>query len=263
VDKNIYTTPVEQKIMSAISSREVVTVGEIKDLLPDLDRGAVDRWCHQLSKKGYLFRLKKGTYLVMDKPSGLPVIKNPFVIAMVLFSGYIGFSSALRIYGLLDYEPFTIFVVTKNRSKEVSIGEYVIKAVAMGDMATGMTFYKDTYASTLAKTFFDCFYKPQYAGGYAEITKALYAAKGLDWQEFVKYFDRASDALCQRTGYVLDMYDRDTGKVPGRVLEYFRGRKKNKTRLLPSGRGRGTYDREWMVMDNLGKENIMSWWQHG
>lgn len=261
--KNIYTTPVEQKIMSAISSREVVTAGEIRDLLPDLGRETIDWWCHQLSKKGYLFRLKKGTYLVADKPSGSPVIKDPFAIARVLFSGYIGFSSALRIYGLLDYEPFTVFVVTKNRSKEVNIGEYVFKSVAMGDKATGMTFYKDTYVSTLAKTFFDCFYKPQYAGGYAEITKALYAAKDMDWQEFVKYFYGASDALCQRTGYVLDTYNREAGTVPGWVLDYFRERKKNKTRLLPSGKGRGTYDREWLVMDNLGKENIMSWWHHG
>ena len=121
MDKNIYATPVEQKIMSAISSREVVTAEEIKDLLPDLSPETVDWWCHQLSKKGYLSRLKKGTYIVMDKPSGSPVIKNPFTIALALFSGYIGFSSALYIYGRLDYEPFTVFVVTKNRSKEVSI----------------------------------------------------------------------------------------------------------------------------------------------
>lgn len=214
-------------------------------------------------KKGYLYRLKKGVYLVMEKPSGSPLIKNPYAIALRLFSGYIGFSSALRHYGLLDYEPFTIFVVTKNKSREKSIGEYTFKSVAMGENARGLTFYKGLYVSTLAKTFFDCFYKPRYAGGYSEITKALFEVKELDWDEFLRYFDRASDALCQRTGYVLDLYNRETGRVPDGVLAYFRSRKKNKTALLPSGGGKETYSSEWMVMDNLGRENIMSWWQHG
>ncbi len=133
----------------------------------------------------------------------------------------------------------------------------------MGKNARGLTFYKDLYVSTLAKTFFDCFYKPHYAGGYSEITKALFEAKELDWGEFVRYFDQASDALCQRTGYVLDLYNRETDRVPEGVLAYFRSRKKNKTALLPSGGGKETYSSEWMVMDNLGRENIMSWWQHG
>lgn len=64
-----------------------------------------------------------GVYLIQDKPSDTPVINNPYKIALSMFNGYIGFSSALRVYGLLDYEPFTIFVVAKKRSSEKRIGE--------------------------------------------------------------------------------------------------------------------------------------------
>ena len=261
---NIYMTKQEQRIFSAISSIDIVTIEEIKDLLPDLKAYQINKTCSSLSSKGYLYRLKRGTYLLQEKPFGAdaPSIKNPYRIALTLFKGYIGFSSALRIYDLLDYEPFTIFVATQIRSASKSIGEYVFKAVAMGAIARGMTFHRGTYVSTLTKTFFECFYKPQYAGGYSTITKALFESR-LGWKEFMGYFDTASSSLCQRTGYVLNMLGKETGKVPKVVLTYLRKRIKNNTKLLPSGKSVGRYSRDWMVLDNLGKENILSWWYHG
>ncbi|CAJ36711.1 type IV toxin-antitoxin system AbiEi family antitoxin domain-containing protein [Methanocella arvoryzae] len=261
--KNIYLTAQEQLVFNAISSYDLISVAEIVDLLPGMSEYKINKTCANLASKGYLYRLQKSLYLVQNKPSDVPVMKDPYRVALTLYKGYIGFSSALRIYDLLDYEPFTIFIVTSNMSREKQIGEYVFKAVAMGKRATGMSYYKGIYTSTLAKTFFDCFYKPQYSGGYSTITKAMYESKGLDWREFVGYFDMASDALCQRTGYVLDMLNRETYIVPDQALEYFRSRIKNNTRLLPSGGGKETYSREWMLQDNLGRENILSWWNYG
>lgn len=249
-------------IFNAISSADIVNSNEIKDIFPGLKPYQVNKVCSSLSSKGYLHRLKKGVYLIQEKPSNIPVIKNAYKIALAIFKGYIGFSSALRLYDLIDYEPFTIFVVTGNRSMEKIIGEYTLKYVAMGDKATGMTYYNGVYVSTTAKTFFDCFYKPQYGGGYSTITKALYDAD-IDWNEFLGYFGLASSSLCQRTGYVLDLLGDATSVVPNDVLDNFKNRIKNNTRLLPSGSSKGKYIKEWMVLDNLGKENILSWWYHG
>ena len=250
-------------IFNALSSTDIAYIDEIREFFPDLKPHQINKICYSLSSKGYLYRLKKGTYLVQRQPSHIPAIKNTYKIALALFKGYIGFSSALRIYDLLDYEPFTIFVVTKNRSMEKRIGEYTFKSVAFGKKATGMTYNSGIYISTLAKTFFDCLYKPQYGGGYSTITKALYDAE-LDWNEFIKYFEFTSSSLCQRTGYVLELLKNVTDKKFSKdVLDYFRKRIKNNTKLLPSGRSKGRYIKEWMVLDNLGKENILSWWYHG
>ncbi len=260
--KNVYLTRQEQMIFNVISSTDIAYVDEIRDFFPDLKPYQINKICSSLSSKGYLYRLKKGIYLVQKKPSDTPVIKNPYKVALALFKGYIGFSSALRIYDLLEYEPFTIFIVTTNRSIEKRVGEYTFKYVVMGRKATGMTYYKGVYISTIEKTFFDCFYKPQYAGGYSTITKALYDAK-LDWGEFIRYFDLASDSLCQRTGYVLELLKKEIDKIPEEVLHYLRKRIKNNTKLLPSGRAGGQYIKEWMLLDNLGEENILAWWHHG
>ena len=261
MNKNIYMSKREQIIFNMISSVDIAYTDEIRDFFPDLKPHQINKICHSLSSKGYLHRLKKGVYLIQKKPSDLPLIKDPYKIALALFKGYIGFSSALRIYDLLDYEPFTIFVVTTNRSMEKRIGEYAFKSVAMGERATGITYYKDIYISTIAKTFFDCFYKPQYCGGYSAITKAINDVE-FDWDEFIRYFEFTSDSLCQRTGYVLELMEEETGKkIP--TLDNFRKRVKNNTKLVPSGKAGGKYIKEWRVLDNLGKENILSWWYHG
>jgi predicted transcriptional regulator of viral defense system len=263
MNKNIYLSKQEQMIFNIISSADIISNDEIKEAFPKLKTYQINKICSNLSSKGYLYYLKKGAYLVQKKASSIPVIKNPYEVALALFKGYIGFSSALRVYDLIDYEPFTIFVITRKKSMEKRIGEYTFKSVAMGEKAVGIVHYRGVYISSLPKTFFDCFYKPQYSGGYSTITKALYDVD-LNWWEFIKYFDSASASLCQRTGYILELLKEETDKkIPKEVLHYFRKRIKNNTKLLPSGKARGKYMKEWMVMDNLGKENILSWWYHG
>jgi len=176
----------------------------------------------------------------------------------------LGFSSALRVYDLLDYEPFTVFVVTFNKSADLKVGEYSFKYIAMHEKATGETFYNGSYVSTRAKTFFDCFMRPQYAGGYSTVANALYLDKKIDWIEFQGYFKRfASNSLMQRTGYVLDLLRNETGKkIPLKLIDFFRSRVKNKTRLIPDSRIPGAYIREWMLTDNEAKEKILSWWRN-
>jgi hypothetical protein len=115
VDKNIYLSNREQVIFNMVSSVDIAYTDEIRDLFPDLNPHQINKICHSLFSKGYLHRLKKGVYLIQKKPSDQPVIENPYKIALALFKGYIGFSSALRIYDLIDYEPFTIFVLEQLR----------------------------------------------------------------------------------------------------------------------------------------------------
>ncbi|MEA2054373.1 MAG: hypothetical protein U9O96_04565, partial [Candidatus Thermoplasmatota archaeon] len=155
MNKNIYLNRQEQMIFNLLSSIDIISIGGIKDLFPNLKPHQINKICSHLSSKGYLYRLKKGVYLIQERPSDIPLIKNPYRVALALFKGYIGFSSALRVYDLLDYEPFTIFVVTPNKSREKMAGEYIFKSVAMDEKTVGMIYHKGIYVSSLPKTFFD------------------------------------------------------------------------------------------------------------
>jgi predicted transcriptional regulator of viral defense system len=257
--KKIYLTPKEQEVYEGVKAADVISHDEIVGLFPQ--EKWINRTIHGLISKGKLKAIRRGLYFVGGEDGTL---KNPYAVSMRIFRGYVGLSSAFKIHGLLDYEPFTVFIITSKRSERRTIGNYSFRAINFGDRATGEEFREGVYVSTVAKTFFDCFFRPSYVG-YSEITKALYQLTEMDWDEFLHYFVRfASPSLSQRTGYVLDMMRRETGKdVPERVISYFRKRIKTKTRLLPSYRKGGQYCREWKVMDNLGKKNFLSWWYDG
>jgi predicted transcriptional regulator of viral defense system len=241
----------------------IISHEEIKGLFPEIKPGSLNHLLSSLSKKGFLYPLKKGLYLVQEEPSNKPLINDPLVIGSRIFSGYLGFSSALRLYDLLDYEPFTVFVVSARRSILIQVGEYSFKCVYMGEKAVGQTLYKGLYVSTKAKTFFDCFLKPQYAGGYSNVAQALYLNKGIDWEEFRKYYESyASSSLMQRTGYVLELLKEETGKnIPEKVISFLGSNAGDKTRLIPNIKAKGVYAADWRLTDNEGKEKIMSWWR--
>ena len=265
MDKKNYLSKGEQEIYNLIrhKSNGIISNKEIKNLFPRIRKVKINKICSSLLRKGYLSKISRGLYLIQETPGKL-LITNPYKIALSLYGGYIGFSSALKIYGLLEYEPFTIYIITRQKSREKSIGQYIFKAISIGKRATGETLYEGIYVSTIEKTFFDCFYKPQYAS-YADLAKAIYLNKGCNWRILIGYFDSfASDSLCQRSGYIFDILKKETKLgIPDKFINYLKGRIKNKSRLVPKGKSKGIYYKEWKLMDNLGKDNILSWWKHG
>ncbi|MBU2565713.1 MAG: hypothetical protein KJ655_05620 [Candidatus Thermoplasmatota archaeon] len=262
MDKNIYLTKSEQYVFNLISKIDITTNKEIKDILPDFDEKKINKICYKLMKKKYLRMLKKGLYLVQKE--GKFAVENPFKIALSIYPGYIGFSSALKFYELIEYEPFTVFVVTKHHSRNIPLGQYSFKYTAIGKRAVGATYSKGIWVSTVEKTFFDCFYKPQYAGGYSVITKALNQQRKMNWDRFLYFFKNfASNPLCQRTGYILDILRETDFSFPQKVLRYLENSIKTNTKLLPTAPSQGEFIKEWKLIDNVGKENILSWWYHG
>ncbi|MDG6218271.1 MAG: hypothetical protein QCI00_02395 [Candidatus Thermoplasmatota archaeon] len=260
MDKKNYLTRHEQMVFSTIKKTDIIDNSLIKKIFPNYSFQQLNKITYSLMSKGYLYPLKRGTYIVNETPSETPLIHNPFTIAPYINKGYIGFSSALRIYDLISYEPFTIFIVTPKKSQELEIGNYVFKTVSLGEKATGAIFYNNVYVSNIEKTFFDCFYKPQYAGGYREIIKAFSNRPNVQWDLLLHYFERfASKALFQRSGYILELLtEQDIIHPPHSFLKKFRTHIGNTTRLLSQHRSKGTYNKQWKLIDNVGKETLLS-----
>lgn len=266
MDKKYYLSSSEQTVYELIrhNTNEAVSNSSIKGLFPQFSSAKLNKICSSLIRKGYLFKLSRGRYIIQDGHGKDVQLSNPYKIALSLYKGYIGFSSALKLYGLIEYEPFTIYVVTKIKSRTFKLGQYTFKAVSMGKRATGETYFNGLYLSTLEKTFFDCFYRPQYAS-YSDLAKALYLNKGCNWEQLIEYFQRfASDSLCQRSGYILSILKKETNaKIPKGAIGYLAGRIKHKSRLIPKNNSTGEYCSEWKIIDNLGRDNILSWWRNG
>ena len=259
----------EQKLYLYLESigKNAFKVSEIDIDKLGLKRSYLYVLIDRLEKKRWITGIGKGVYLRLPASTvveGKVYLEDPFEIALKLYDGYLAFQSALKIHGLSEYESFTIYVATKNKSEtKPLLKHYEIKAVKFSKRFTGFE-KKDGYTvSTKAKTFFDCFYHPQYAGGYPEILKSFHMAGQIDWREMEKYLNKfGSSSLCQKIGYLISLLEETEYELSKDFLEYLKGRIKNKTKLDFGQKG-GTYDSEWMVLDNIGKKKLLSWWYHG
>ncbi len=274
MDLNLSTVPLsheEQKFYLHLESmgKNSFKVSEIDDKRLGLSRAYLYVVINRLEKKGWITGVGKGVYLRLPASTafeGRAYLEDPFEVGLKMYSGYLAFQSALRIHGLSEYEPFTVFVATKNKSETTPLLEhYEVKAVKLGRRFAGFEKKGKYTVSTKAKTFFDCFCHPCHAGGYSEVLKSLHLAEeGIDWTEMQGYLDRlGSSSLCQKIGYVLSLLRKETGyDIPADFVEYLEGRIKNKAKLDYALKG-GRYIKEWMVTDNIGERNLLSWWYDG
>ncbi|MEM2914448.1 MAG: type IV toxin-antitoxin system AbiEi family antitoxin domain-containing protein [Candidatus Bathyarchaeia archaeon] len=259
----------EQKIYLILESegKSVFTVEELKKLNLPIKYGHLRVLLHRMEKKGWLTSVRKGVYLRLPAVAaveGKAYLEDPFLVALKVFDGYLAFQSALKVHGLSEYQTFTVFVATRNKSDSLKFLKwYEIKAIKLGKRYVGYIKKNNYKVSSAAKTFFDCFYHPQYAGGYSEVLKSLHACREMDWGEFLSYFKKfASNSLCQKVGYLLTLLKETDYKVPNGVIKYLKERVCVKTRLDPNMPG-GKLDKDWLVVDNFGKKELLSWWLHG
>lgn len=255
MDKKDYLSREEQGVWQYVQEKEIVDSGLVSDIFPEMPAGKRNKIIYGLHRKGYLRRARKGLYYNPERLTDL------HRLALRIHAGYIGLGSALRHYNLIDYEDFTIFVMTRSFRKKVSIEgtKYEIQFIPLGRLFTGFESRNGLRISSPEKTLFDCLLKPRLIG-FPALTKALYSSR-LDWRRFIGFFRMTgSGALHQRTGYLLELLKKATKmEIPPFVFGFLEKRVKNTVRLASAGRG-STLSRRWKIQDNVGERNILSWW---
>lgn len=255
-------------LMLEAEGLNVFTIGDLLRIRHGFSREYVHVLVQRLKRKGWITRAGPRVYLRLPASAavdGKVYLEDPFAVALKLFDGYLAFQSALKVHGLSDYQSFTVFVATKQKSKTVRLLEqYEIKALALKRRFTGYERKSSYVVSTIAKTFFDCFFHPQYAGGLGEVLRSLHSCEAMNWKEFLSYCEgMGSDSFCQKVGYLLTLMQKEAGfHVPDSVIGYLKSRVRVKTRLVSGFKG-GKLAKDWLVVDNIGEEKLLSWWLHG
>ena len=245
--ENYYLSPVEQMLLDTAEDMEPIFTRDLIEALPEVHPQVVRNSLASLARKGRLARIKRGVYIPSDGPNR-PLISDPPRLALALYPGYIAFASALGHWRLIGYEPFTVFVATRDTSGSAELGEYTFRAISMGRRAQGAVFHNNVYVSTLEKTVFDCLYKPAHAGGHALLVEAIAEAEP-DWSEVGRWFSLlGTPSLNRRAGYVLSA----AGNAPGWLLEDLRGKGGSRIWLDPTGPRKGHLIPRWGVIDNVG-----------
>lgn len=160
-------------------------------------RRTIERTLRRYESSGAITKLKRGLYA--------KTTANQFSVALQVYIGYIGFSSALYLHGLKTELEANVYVCTHKAGKAVSFMNMRIVPINMGTFLHGTMMLKDVVVSTYAKTIFDMFYKPKYAN-FFDLFRAL-NHRPMVKEELLELLDYLKDAdisTIRRAGYILD-----------------------------------------------------------
>ena len=241
---------------------------EAKNALPNSTNSALKELISDMVKRGLLMRLKKGLYYIIpyekDAESFMP---DWHLLAEPLTNGidhYIGYYSALQIHNLITQPSLKEQIVV---AKQIKPSELTIKGVNFqfiyhnekhffGSKKIWIDSFNKVWCSDLEKTFIDCLFKPDYAGGIVEIARAIYLSKDkINYSKLLEYTEKFnSQAVIKRLGFLLEILDIMTD-----ITKKLQKRKTASYVVLDTELPKnGKLITRWSVQQNLETETIKS-----
>ena len=204
--------------------RQSFHLHEVFDAFPDKNKESIRALLAGMVRRGLLMRLKEGVYYIIPyEQNAETYMPDWHLTAEHLVNDakhYIGYYSALQIHNLITQPSLKEQIVV---SKQIRPSEFKIKEVPFqfiyhnekhffGSKKIWIDSFNKVLCSDLEKTFIDCLFKPDYAGGIVEVARALYISKDKikydTLLEYVKKFD--SQAVIKRLGFLLEILDINT-----------------------------------------------------
>jgi predicted transcriptional regulator of viral defense system len=236
--------------------------------LPYSKASAIRELFSDMTKRGLLMRLKDGVYCIIPYEQNAETFMPDWhLIAKHLVNDtnhYIGYYSALQIHNLITQPSLKEQIVV---SKQIRPSEIKIKNVPFqfiyhnekhffGAKKIWIDSFNKVLCSDLEKTFIDCLFKPDYAGGIVEVARAINASKDkIKFDillEYAKQFD--SQAVIKRLGFILEMLDVNT-----KIIADLQKLKTASYVLLDTELPKtGKRNSRWSIQQNLETETIQS-----
>lgn len=220
-----------------------------------------------LARQGVLTQLRSSLYAVNPHTVvGLIHLPNWHKVAVALVhpkDHYIGYYSALQIHELVTQPALREYIVVKEQfyPKVRNIAGIPFEVIStkenrfFGFRKHWINDHDKVYCSDIEKTIIDCIYKPQYAGGLEGIIKAIDKAKNkIKPSLLVEYAIQLKvQAVLKRLGYILEsmgLYPTEQNILNQLISEAY-------TKLDPSLKIKGRFNRKWRIEDNVDLEDIL------
>jgi len=237
-------------------------------LLPNSNTDAVKRLLSDMTKRGLLMRVKDGVYYVIpfeqDSETFMPDwhLLSQYLVGDAEY--YIGYFSALQIHSLTTQPNLKEQIVV---NKQIKPSTLMVKGIPFqfiyhnekhffGNKNTWIDSFNKVQCSDLEKTCIDCLFKPQYAGGITEITKAIYKSKDkIDYPKLLVYAKRFnSQAVIKRLGFLLELLE-----IENPVIDKLQKLRTNSfVALEPSYPKEGKTIFRWAIQQNIDNNSILS-----
>lgn len=215
-----------------------------------------------LAKRGWLARVKRGTYFIIPLESGAglkPVIDDPWVLAQVLYSPcYIGGWSAAEHWGLTEQIFRQVFVVTsaniRRRSETILGTEFHIvrvKPERLKNLKPVWREQRQVMVSDREGTIADALNSPDWVGGFrhlAAMVKTYTEEPNPDYQHLLEKLEEIKKgAGYKRLGYLLENLSPDKKQFIEKICAK---RSKGNIKLDPAVPSKGSLNKKWGLWIN-------------
>jgi predicted transcriptional regulator of viral defense system len=249
--------------------RDVVSLDEIQHRA-GVSPGFARKLAHELVRKRWLQRIRRGTYLLNPSSHGPDAVPDtdPLRIGSRLVEPYFfGFATAAELWGLLPQASRVYYIVTTTRWVPGRDGAVEFRPVRVIPErffgAQSLTRREITFkVSDLERTVLDCLNRPEYAGGLSGVAHIFALAKPkLSWPRLGSYLDRFdSRSLALRTGFLAE-HVRPSLRPPRSWVEQRRPKSLAPYVALGPPRlyGRkGERDDRWQVIQNVSDSQLFA-----
>jgi predicted transcriptional regulator of viral defense system len=255
----------ESLLLSSLSEKGK-TIFRIDDIISELgcSYGYAKVLANNLRKKKWTIILRRGVYLISPLSAGVKshYTEHEFTVASSLVTPYyIAYWSALNFHVFTEQTPFTVFVVTTRRAKNVEVLGIRYNFVTLskrkffGFVQTAV----DTHRINISdreKTLADSLDHPEYCGGIVEVAKCLWNAKNkVLIEKIVSDAEKMGNtAIIKRLGYLLESLNINVDeKIMSRMREVI---SPGMSPLDPAMPKKGTYNTRWNLLLNVSEENF-------
>lgn len=266
-------SPDESKLAAKWEAEKKIVV-RAKDVMDALNSSPDYAYVllHNLEQKHWLERISIGLYQFIPAAYGYPekiAPANSLVVGAALVEPYyFSYYTANSHYGFTTQMPFTLFIATTKKKPKVEWQSVVFKFVTLSKRKffgykLERAFDAEVYMAEPEKSIVDSFDKPQYSGGVEQLARITW--RGLSKVDKAKLVDYAirmeSHALIQRFGFIVDSLSKVDIVQPlpadlrNRLLRHIG----NAPIYLDSKKAKtGTFSKDWRVIDNVQKDQLLS-----
>lgn len=249
-------------------NKKCFAINEAYSLLFDSSKDSVKRMLGNMVKRGWLMRVKDGLYYVIpfeqDPETFMPDwhLLSQYLVGDAEY--YIGYFSALQIHSLTTQPNLKEQIVV---NKQIKPSILLVKNIPFqfvyhseehffGNTKMWIDSFNKVQCSDLEKTFIDCLFKPQYAGGITEIAKAIHKSKDkIEYPKLLNYAKQFnSQAVIKRMGFLLELLE-----IKNPVIDKLQKLRTNSfVALEPSYPKEGKTIFRWAIQQNLDSNSILS-----
>lgn len=211
----------EREILSVFAADEKTTIGidDVLRLRPTSDRGAAQQTLARLSRKGWLQRLRRGTYALVPLASQTahPVVEDVWPLAMSLFRpAFVSGWSAAEHWGFTEQVFNTVAVVTTKPQRHIDVEcggvRFRTRVVTKARFFGATTIWLGSKAVDVAdpsRTVIDLLDLPSFGGGArhtVDVVRAYWRSEHRNAALLLEYAKRyGRGTVFKRLGFIAEL----------------------------------------------------------